>query len=125
MTGTGEAGEAAGPAEAILAVLRRTGGRALPAPELLARVRRPGGDGARTDGWDRARADGGLAELEAAGRVVVLDPPPPDVHLRGMDLRVVAAVDGPSPQAQERARRAADERWRLFLRDFLATHRCG
>lgn len=104
-------------AEAILAVLRRADGRALSATELFARL--------RNVGLDTARAARGLADLEAAGRVVVLDHAPPDVHLRGMDLRGVCAVDEPSPEARDRAHRAVEEHWQRFLRDFLAAHRCG
>lgn len=106
-----------GAAESILAELQRAGGRALPATALLARV--------RSTGVDAAAAARDLAELEAAGRVVVLDHPPPDVHLRGMDLRGVCAVDGSSPEAHARARRAVEEHWQRFLREFIASHRCG
>lgn len=116
-TAGGRAGPRSGAADLLLAELRRSGGRALSATELFARV--------RGRGVDAAAAAGGLAELEAAGRVAVLDHPPPDVHLRGIDLRGVCAVAGPSPEDHDRARRAVEEHWQRFLREFLATHRCG
>src|SRR5690349_8412551 len=62
-----------------------------------------------------------VAELEAAGAVLVLAHEAPDRHLEGLDLRVVAmAPDGDDAVAVE----AAEAVWSRWLREFLGTHRC-
>ena len=63
-----------------------------------------------------------IAELETAGRVLVLPHAAPDVHLEAADLRVVASVAASG--AEREARDAADAYWDGWLRIFLATHRC-
>lgn len=62
-----------------------------------------------------------LDQLAGARRVVVVDHPPFDLHLEGVDLRTVALVewDG-SLSAHERA----ELRWSEMVREFLASHRC-
>lgn len=63
-----------------------------------------------------------LRMLEGAGRVVVAAHEAPDIHLVGIDLRVVAARP---PGRDERAAADAAERyWHSWLRAFLSTHRC-
>jgi hypothetical protein len=98
---------------AAIDVLRAAPGHALMATELHARL------------TARGERDAGLAELERDGRVVVVEHPPPDVHLTNLDLRTVALVTAPGPDATERARVAAEARWAAFLCAYLATHRCG
>lgn len=66
-----------------------------------------------------------IGELERPGLVVVLNHPPPDVHLEGTDLRTICLVEGTSTEAYERARRNAEAHWQEFLRTFLLSHRCG
>jgi hypothetical protein len=62
-----------------------------------------------------------LRELGDNGRVLIASHEAPDVHLQGLDLRVVAAL----PEDDERAGLAAAESyWNTWLRAFLSTHRC-
>ena len=62
-----------------------------------------------------------LAELEASKSVLVSSYPPPDPHLEGLDLRIVALL----PQGSESsALEASATVWADWLRQFLASHRC-
>jgi hypothetical protein len=64
-----------------------------------------------------------LAELRGAGRVLVTEHPPPDRHLAGSDLRIVA---GPVPEVgRASAEEAAEALWREWVTEFAAGHRCG
>jgi hypothetical protein len=104
-------------AQAAIDVLGTAPGHALMATELLARL--------VARDLTPAAAEAAVADLEQDGRVVIGHHPPPDVHLTTLDLRTVALVAAPGPDAIERARAAGEARWSAFLRDFLATHRCG
>lgn len=64
-----------------------------------------------------------LAELRGSGQVLVADHPPPDRHLVGSDLRIVA---GPvSEVGRAGAEEAAEALWREWVTEFAAGHRCG
>jgi hypothetical protein len=70
--------------------------------------------------------DRALAEMEAAGAIMVRENFCADPHLAGADLRVVALVEsraGEDPQMS--AIRAIDETWNRWLSEYLANHRCG
>jgi hypothetical protein len=76
----------------------------------------------RSRGLDNLEAEAALASLARRGRVLVQDNYCADPHLAGVDLRVVAAVEGDGEAvAAERLVRT----WNRWLRDFLANHRCG
>jgi hypothetical protein len=62
--------------------------------------------------------DAALHALTESGALIVVDHPPPDVHLHDIDLRIVAA-------ATPDARAAVQVVWHDFLREFLAAHRCS
>src|ERR671919_541293 len=67
-----------------------------------------------------------VAELEAAGVVMIRDHFCADPHLAGVDLRVIALVEsiaGEDPQLS--AIRVIDEAWNKWLNEYLANHRCG
>jgi len=67
-----------------------------------------------------------LAELAAAGVIMVRDHFCADPHLAGVDLRVAALVQsGPGADAQMNAIRAIDEAWDKWLSEYLSNHRCG
>ena len=95
--------------DAVLAELRSAPGRALSATELAARLGHAG-----------ARLEELLGELEDERQIVVLAHASPDVHLDGTDLRTVGLVEG----SVDEARRAAEEHWLAFLREWLSSHRC-
>lgn len=103
-------------AEALLAVLTAAPRQALPVTRLAALV--------RAAGLDAGRLAGALAALADGGRIAVLDPPPPDPHLAGTDLRVVAAVGGPAGDDPAGAHQRARQCWDEILRGFLTAHRC-
>lgn len=64
-----------------------------------------------------------LAELRGAGQFLVTEHPPPDRHLIGSDLRIVA---GPVPEVgRVSAEEAAEVLWREWVTEFAAGHRCG
>ena len=98
--------------EKILREIDSAGG-ALFVTELAARL----GTDSRSPECDAA-----LDALEVRGEIVVRDHIPPDVHLEGVDLRIVASSDARSPVAASEAVRSVWDQW---LRSFLATHRCG
>jgi hypothetical protein len=60
--------------------------------------------------------------LSRGRRVLLVDHPAPDVHLEGLDLRILAEV--PVHDGEVAAQEAADALWSSWLRSFLATHRC-
>jgi hypothetical protein len=62
--------------------------------------------------------DAALHTLAQSGDLIMVDKPAPDVHLRDIDLRIVAAA---TPTAAE----AVETVWREFVREFLASHRCS
>ncbi|HVT69580.1 MAG TPA: hypothetical protein VHF26_17655 [Trebonia sp.] len=96
----------------ILSALSQSPRPALFVTELAART---GGSGASF-----AQA---LAELRGTGQVLVADHPPPDRHLAGSDLRIVA---GPVPEVgRAGAEEAAGALWREWVTEFAAGHRCG
>jgi hypothetical protein len=71
----------------------------------------------------RTRADGRTLEsalhtLIQSGELIVVDNPPPDVHLHDIDLRIVAVA---TPVATD----AVQAVWHEFLREFLSSHRCS
>jgi hypothetical protein len=68
-----------------------------------------------------------LAELEAEGLVMIRDHFCADPHLAGIDLRVVALVEGSAggADAQSRAIHEIDSAWDKWLAEYLANHRCG
>jgi hypothetical protein len=73
-----------------------------------------------------ADADRAVVQLEADGAVFVRDHFCADPHLTGVDLRVIALVegnDGKDPQAG--AVRRIDATWNKWLNEYLANHRCG
>lgn len=74
-------------------------------------------------GRDDASFGAALAELRGTGQVLVTEHPPPDRHLAGSDLRIVA---GPVPAVgRVGAEEAAEELWREWVTGFAAGHRCG
>lgn len=75
---------------------------------------------APADGESLAAA---VAELRTQGLVLVAEHPPPDRHLAGSDLRIVAGPLDAVPRAV--AERAAELLWREWLTEFTSSHRCG
>ncbi|HEY6493818.1 MAG TPA: hypothetical protein VIZ43_11120 [Trebonia sp.] len=112
MTG-GAGGPGRCPRAAILAVLARAPRPAMFVTEL-ALAAGPG------SGESLAAA---VAELRGQGRVLVAEHPPPDRHLAGSDLRIVAGPLDTVPRAV--AERAAQSLWREWLTEFTSSHRCG
>lgn len=107
-----EAAEAAAQAR-ILAELARAPRPALFATELAVRAASAGVGGFAT----------ALDGLRGAGRVLVTQHAPPDRHLAGSDLRIVA---GPLPEVERAdAEQAAEALWREWVTEFTAGHRCG
>jgi hypothetical protein len=96
----------------IIEALQRRDPPAAFASELAAAVRPA----------EPAEVEDALTELDAIGRIIVMQHAAPDVHLESTDLRVVAHV--PSQGAEHEARDAAEATWDAWLRLFLATHRC-
>lgn len=110
--------------EAVIAALAAAPERALFASELAADpTLRPVPD-------ERLRER--IVELAAEGSVVVVDHAPPDPHLRGVDLRVVALAQPPEQaQPPELAGppaiapyEAAERIWSGWLQEFLRAHTC-
>jgi hypothetical protein len=104
--------------EAVLDVLRRSPRRARFVPELQAALRRSGSDPGELEPV--------LADLEAAGQVIVRDHSFADPHVEGTDLRVVGLVapepHGEDPQAE--AINNIERTWDAWLTQYLANHRC-
>lgn len=110
--------EEASPKKLVIEVLSGRGKKALFATELLAGLRRVK--------LGKAEMDGALAELEAAGALVVRDHFCADPHLAEVDLRVIAILDGAlGDQAHASALHEIDLAWNRWLGEFLANHRCG
>jgi hypothetical protein len=91
----------------VLQLLEAATPQALLLTELEARVQAP--------------LTGVLSDLERSGQVVVTTPTPPDPHLEGLDLRIVARA---RPERAELALQATDAVWQQVLRAFLSSHRC-
>lgn len=71
-------------------------------------------------------ADRALGDLEAEGLVMIRDHFCADPHLAGVDLRVVALVEGvEGADPQLSAIHEIDSAWDKWLADYLANHRCG
>jgi hypothetical protein len=67
-----------------------------------------------------------LAQLEAENVIMIRDHFCADLHLAGVDLRIVALVEsteGVDPQMS--AIREIDSAWDKWLAEYLANHRCG
>ena len=102
----------------MLDVLRRSPRHARFVPELQAALRRSGAD--------PRQLEPALADLEAAGQVIVRDHSFADPHVEGTDLRVVGLVasedGGQDPQAEAIAN--IERTWDAWLTQYLANHRC-
>jgi len=104
-------------ADRLLADLRNAPGGARLVAEL--------GAAAAGHGVATGEVEAALGYLAGAGRIAVADHPAPDPHLAGLDLRIAAVIEGTAAADAEGARRRMEERWRRFVREFLASHRCG
>ena len=104
--------------EAVLEVLRRSPRRVRFVPEIQAALRRSGADPRQVEPV--------LADLEAAGQVIVRDHSFSDPHVEGTDLRVVGlvAVDDPTADPQAQAIANIERTWDAWLTAYLANHRC-
>jgi hypothetical protein len=104
--------------EAIIDLMRGRNKKARFMTELYASLRR---SNIEPEATDRA-----LADLEAEGGVMIRDHFCADPHLAGVDLRVIALVEGiEGEDAQMRAIRSIDETWDKWLNEYLSNHRCG
>jgi hypothetical protein len=99
-------------ADQILAALERREPPAAFVTEVAATLRPPPPPPAIEDA---------LRELGDQGRVLIASHEAPDVHLEGIDLRVVAAL---AERDERAALTAAESYWSAWLRAFLSTHRC-
>ena len=102
----------------IIELLRGRPGKAFFAAEVFASLRR----------WnlDPQEVERVLAQLEAEGKVMIRDNYCADPHLAGVDLRIVARVDGvEDADPQSRAVREIDNAWNEWLTHYLENHRCG
>ena len=104
--------------QAVVDVLRRSPGHARFVPELEAALRRAGSD--------PRQLEPALAELEAAGQVIVRDHTFADPHVEGTDLRVVGLVAAEDRDADPQAEAIAniERAWEHWLNQYLANHRC-
>jgi hypothetical protein len=104
-------------AETIVSVLGSTPGHALLAVELR--------DAEACRAWSDEEFRRALDAGVRTGCLQVVDPPVPDPHLGGVDLRVVASAveHDPAEEAVE-AQVRADRYWAAWLGAFLADHRC-
>lgn len=100
---------------AVMTLLRSRGRKARFASELFALLLQK--NIARED------VEQVLAELEGEGAVMIRDHFCADPHLAGVDLRVIALMQGAEPQLE--AIREIDTAWNRWLADYLANHRCG
>ena len=104
--------------DAIVALLRRNGGKARFVADLNSALVASQGAG--------AVINDALAGLERDGAVIVREHFCADPHLAGSDLRVVAIVEGGGGEdPQLSAIRRIDETWNEWLTEYLANHRCG
>ena len=102
----------------VLELLRARSKKACFVTELLASARRLN---MTPDELERA-----LAELEAQGAVMIRDHHCADPHLAGVDLRILALVEGAAgADRQLDAIREIDRAWNTWLANYLANHRCG
>jgi hypothetical protein len=73
-----------------------------------------------------AEIEGTLAKLETEGVVMIRDHFCADPHLAGVDLRIVAIVDGSADEnPQSSAIHEIDNAWDKWLADYLMNHRCS
>ena len=102
--------------QAVLDILRRSPRQARFVPELQASLRPT----------DPQAVESALAELEAAGQVIVRDHSFADPHTEGTDLRVVALVssDASAEDPQATAIANLERTWEAWLTQYLANHRC-
>jgi len=106
------------PRAAVIEILRSRNKQARFMTELRASLARYG---IGTEEGDRT-----LAELQSERVVMIRDNFCADPHLAGVDLRVVALVEGVDDgDAQMSAIRRIDEAWNKWLSEYLANHRCG
>jgi hypothetical protein len=77
-------------------------------------------------GFSREQVLAGIEDASAAGELVVVARPAPDVHLTGFDLRAVGTVDTaiPSDRAIEDGLARAAAEWDRFASAFLSQHTC-
>ncbi|HZU04543.1 MAG TPA: hypothetical protein VFB73_01075 [Chloroflexota bacterium] len=106
-------------AAVVLAALRRAPRRAYFESELAASL--------RAQGLAPADVAAAIDALAAAGQVLTAEYTCPDPHLPVGGFRLVTALspDEPPSAAEAAAQARLDTRWEEWLRDFLATHRCG
>jgi hypothetical protein len=101
----------------ILSAFESRGGKARFVTELAAALSR--------SGVSQETLETRLAELAAAGVIMVRDHFCADPHLAGVDLRIAVVVRIDSgADAQMNAIRAIDEAWDKWLVQYLANHRC-
>ena len=104
--------------KALIDLLRSRSKKARFMTEVYAAMRRLR---AGTEETDRA-----LAELESEGTVMMRNHFCADPHLAGVDLRIVAIVDGSADEnPQLSAIHEIDNAWDKWLADYLSNHRCG
>ena len=108
--------------EAVLSILRASPRRARFVPEIQAALRRSGGLN-----HDPRQLEAALADLEAAGQVIVRDHSFADPHVEGTDLRVVGLVASAQPgdDPQATAITNIERTWDDWLSAYLANHRCS
>jgi hypothetical protein len=99
-------------ADQILAALARRQPAAAFVTEVTATIR---------PAPQQGQVEAALRELGENGRVLIAAHDAPDVHLEGIDLRVVAILPGDDDCV---AITAAESYWNTWLRAFLSTHRC-
>jgi hypothetical protein len=103
---------------AIIELLRSRGKKARFTTELAVVLQR-----ARVGKEEMEQA---LADLQAEGVVMIRDNFCADPHLAGVDLRIVALVEGvEATDAHVSATHEIDRAWNKWLGEYLANHRCG
>ena len=118
MTKVPESIPSTGAGKAVLELLRSRSKKACFVTELCASVRRLN---ISSEDFERT-----LAELEAEGAVMIRDHHCADPHLAGVDLRIVALVEGvEDADPQLSAIREIDRAWNGWLANYLANHRCS
>jgi len=102
----------------IVGLLRSRAKKARFITELAASLRR--------SGMEVKELDRVLSELEGEGRVMIRDHFCADPHLAGVDLRIVAIVDGPEgTDPEQSAICEIDAAWNKWLAAYLANHQCS
>ena len=99
--------------EQILEALQRRRPRAAFVTEVVSTIQPPPVTG---------ELESALKNLVEQSAVLVFDHSAPDLHLVGVDLRVVATSNDACDEIA--ASEAADAHWNAWLREFLSTHRC-